>query len=110
MLYRSRNGHLAYVLRPDLSISFYHGLNSQSKGEALISQRFMAMVKVSKLLVIVKKGRIKHVIGQAYERFLELPVPLVLAALWFAGLAILGFLGLVLYLYGALLAQVLTGG
>ena len=68
------------------------------------------MVGVSKLLIIVNKGRIKHAIERAYERFLELPVPLVLVALWFAGLAILGSLGLVLYLYGALLVRVLTGG
>ena len=70
----------------------------------------MAMVGVSKLLVVFKKGRIKNAIARAYERFLELPVPLVLVALWFAGLAILGSLGLVLYLYGALLVRVLTGG
>ena len=76
----------------------------------MIRQRFMAMVGVSKLRVIPKRTRIEHVIEQAYERFLELPVPLVLVALWFAGLALLGGLALVLYLYGALLVRVLTGG
>ena len=76
----------------------------------MTKQKFMRMEVVSKLLVVFKKGRIKHAIEQAYERFLELPVPLVLVALWFAGLAILASLGLVLYLYGALLVRVLTGG
>ncbi len=73
-------------------------------------QKLMAVIGAPKLLVIFKKGRIKHAIEQPYERFLELPVPVVLVALWFAGLAILGSLGLVLYLYGALLVRVLTGG
>ncbi len=70
----------------------------------------MAILGLSNLLVTFKKGRIKHAIERAYEWFLELPVPLVLVALWFAGLAILGSLGLVLYLYGALLVQALPGG
>ncbi len=70
----------------------------------------MAIVNISELLVIFKRGRIKHAVGRAYEWFLELPVPLVLVALWFAGLVILGSFGLVLYLYGALLVRVLTGG
>ncbi len=76
----------------------------------MVRRRFIAMVGVSRLLVIFKRTRIKHAIGQAYERFLELPVPLVLVTLWFVGLVILGSLGLVLYLYGALLVRVLTGG
>ena len=69
----------------------------------------MAMADFSKLLVIFKGPRIKHAIGQAYERFLELPVPLVLVVLWFVSLAILGSLGMVLYVYGASLVRVLTG-
>ena len=73
-------------------------------------RKFMPVVGASKLLVIFKRPRIKHAIERAYERFLELPVPLVLVVLWFAGLAIVGSLGLVLYLYGASLVQVLTGG
>ena len=76
----------------------------------MIRQRFWAMLSVSKLLVMFKGPRIKHAIGQAYERFLELPVPLVLVVLWFAGLVILGSLALVLYVYGASLVRVLTGG
>ena len=70
----------------------------------------MALVGVSKLLAVFKKARIKSAIEQVYQRFLELPVPLVLVVLWFVGLAMLGSLGLVLYLYGALLVRVLTGG
>ena len=76
----------------------------------MIRQKIIALVGVSKLLVVFKKARIKSAIEQVYQRFLELPVPLVLVVLWFAGLAILGSLGLVLYLYGALLVRVLTGG
>ena len=76
--------------------------------KALIEQKFWAMLSVSKLLVIFKGPRIKHAIGQAYERFLELP--LVLVVLWFVGLVILGSLGLVLYVCGASLVRVLTGG
>ncbi len=76
----------------------------------MIRQKSRAMLSVSKLLVIFKGPRIKHAIGRAYERFLELPVPLVLVVLWFAGLVILGSFGLVLYVYGASLVRVLTGG
>ncbi len=76
----------------------------------MTKQKVMAVVGVSKLLVVFKKARLKRAMEQAYQRFLELPVPLVLVVLWFAGLVILGSLGLVLYLYGALLVRVLTGG
>ena len=76
----------------------------------MIERSLMAMVSVSALLVIFKRGKIKYAMEHAYERFLELPVPLVLVMLWLAGLAILGSLGLVLYLYGALLVRVLAGG
>ncbi|MBD0354427.1 MAG: hypothetical protein ICV58_04535 [Rubrobacteraceae bacterium] len=76
----------------------------------MTKHQIMAMVSVSKLLVVFKKARIKRAIERAYQRFLELPVPLVLVVLWFAGLVILGSLGLVVYLYGALLVRVLTGG
>ena len=73
-------------------------------------QKIIALVGISKLLVVFKKARTKSAIEQVYQRFLELPVPPVLVVLWFVGLAILGSLGLVLYLYGALLVRVLTGG
>ena len=43
---------------------------------------------------------------RAYERFLELPVPLVLVVLWFVGAALLGVCALALYLYVSLLAGV----
>lgn len=36
-------------------------------------------------------------LARAYERFLELPVPIVLAALWLAGAAFMGACGLALY-------------
>jgi hypothetical protein len=73
-------------------------------------QEIMAIVGVSKVLVVFKKARIKRTTERAYHWFLELPAPLVLEVLWFAGLIILGSLSLVLYLYGALLVRALTGG
>jgi hypothetical protein len=45
-------------------------------------------------------------LGVAYKRFLEMPVPVVLAALWVAGVALLGSCVLVLYVLGMLLASV----
>jgi hypothetical protein len=41
-----------------------------------------------------------------YERFLGLPVVMVLAVLWLAGAALLGACALALYLYMSLLAGV----
>jgi hypothetical protein len=41
-----------------------------------------------------------------YERFVELPVSLVLVVLWFVGAALLGACALALYLYVSLLAGV----
>ena len=76
----------------------------------MIRQKFWTILSVSKLRVIFKRPRVKYAIGRAYERFLELPVPLVLVVLWFAGVVILGSLGLILYVYGASLMRVLTGG
>jgi hypothetical protein len=73
-------------------------------------QEIMAMVGVSKLLVVFKKALIQRAIERANQRFLDLLVPLVLVVLWFAGLVILGSLGLVVYLYGALLVRALKGG
>ena len=78
--------------------------------KSVTQQKIMALVGVSKLLVVFKKARIRSATELVYQRFLGLPVLLVLVVLWFAGLAILGSLGLVLYLYGALLVRVLTGG
>jgi hypothetical protein len=45
-------------------------------------------------------------IGQVYEWFLELPVPLVLVVLWLAGLVVLSLLALAFYLYVSLLAGI----
>lgn len=42
-------------------------------------------------------------IGRAYERFLELPVPIVLAVLWAVGAAVLGSCAAALYLFLSLL-------
>jgi hypothetical protein len=50
-----------------------------------------------------KKTRIGPTLERAYERFLELPVPLVLVVLWLAGAALLGTCALALYLFVSLL-------
>ena len=44
----------------------------------------------------------------AYERFLELPVWVVLAAMWAAGVALLGSCALALYVLASLLLQIVT--
>jgi hypothetical protein len=41
----------------------------------------------------------KHPPAWAYERFLELPVPLLLAVLWLAGTVLMGLCGLALYFF-----------
>ena len=48
------------------------------------------------------------IVVRSYERFLELPVVSVLAAMWVAGVALLGSCVLILYLFGSLLLQTLT--
>ena len=48
-------------------------------------------------------------LGIAYERFLGMPVPVVLTVLWFGGLALLGSCVLMLYALATLLAQMVTG-
>ena len=48
-------------------------------------------------------------IGRAYERFLELPVVVVLAVLWLLGGAIIGSCLLAIYLYGLALVRILLG-
>jgi hypothetical protein len=53
-----------------------------------------------------KERRIRPMVEGAYERFLELPVPLVLVVLWLTGAALLGTCALTLYLYVSLLVQV----
>jgi hypothetical protein len=48
-------------------------------------------------------------LGFAYERFLEMPVPVVLAVLWVAGVALLGSCALMLYMLGTSLVSVVVG-
>jgi hypothetical protein len=50
-------------------------------------------------------ARLPLTIGQAYERFLELPPAFVLAVMWVAGAALLGSIALVLYSVGWVLIQ-----
>ena len=45
----------------------------------------------------------EDLVGQYYEQFLELPVPFVLAVLWFVGAVIEGALVVALYWSGLLL-------
>jgi hypothetical protein len=48
-------------------------------------------------------------VGQAYERFLELPVVVVLAVMWLAGATLLGSIALVLYSTVWVLVQAVAG-
>jgi len=48
-------------------------------------------------------------LGITYERFLGLPVPVVLTVLWLGGVAMLGSCLLMLYVLATLLAQVVMG-
>jgi hypothetical protein len=48
-------------------------------------------------------------IGVAYERFLEMPVSVVLAVLWVLGMALLGSCVLTLYVLGTSLVGVVVG-
>ena len=47
----------------------------------------------------------EDLVGQYYERFLELPVPLVLAVMWVAGAVLEGALVAALYWNGLVLVQ-----
>ena len=47
--------------------------------------------------------------GRTYERFLHLPVAVVVAVLWLVGAVLAGTCGLVLYLGGLVLVETLTG-
>jgi hypothetical protein len=53
-----------------------------------------------------KKRWMGRTLERTYERFLELPVPLVLVGLWLAGAWLLGACALALYLFVSLLVQV----
>ena len=46
---------------------------------------------------------------RSYGRFLDLPVPLVLAAMWLAGAALLGSVGTALWLTARALARMAMG-
>jgi hypothetical protein len=48
-------------------------------------------------------------IGRTYERFLELPVVVVLAVMWMVGAALLGSSALALYWTGRVLVQLAAG-
>ena len=48
-------------------------------------------------------------LDRAYERFLELPVVVVLAVLWLTGATLLGSVVLVLYWTGRVLVQLAAG-
>ena len=59
-----------------------------------------------------KESTPKHtpLLLRVYEQFLELPVPIVLAVMWLAGVALIGLCGLALYLLLRPLLQALAGG
>jgi hypothetical protein len=46
-----------------------------------------------------------HLVGQYYEQFLELPVPMVLAVMWVVGAVLEGALVAALYWNGLVLVQ-----
>ena len=48
-------------------------------------------------------------LARLYERFLELPVPMVLAVLWLAGAALMGAYGLALYYLWLLVVEAVAG-
>ena len=52
-----------------------------------------------------KDDLVGQYVGQYYEQFLELPVPFVLAVLWFVGAVIEGALVVALYWSGLVLVQ-----
>ena len=53
-------------------------------------------------------GQEAGMVVRSYERFLELPVWAVLAAMWVAGAAVLGSCALTLYLLGSSLLRILN--
>ena len=52
------------------------------------------------------RGKRQSRIALAYEWFLNLPVPFVLAAIWLAGVALISVCALALYLFWLLLVMV----
>jgi hypothetical protein len=61
--------------------------------------------------LLLGESKQKHgsLLGRVYERFLELPVPVVLAVLWLAGVALIGLCGVTFYFLWLLL-YALAGG
>lgn len=53
--------------------------------------------------------RLREWVKKAYKKFLEWPVPVVLAVLWFAGVTLLGAGILALYLCVTAVARMLPG-
>ncbi len=54
-------------------------------------------------------ARLALAVGQPYERFLELPVALMLAVMWVAGVVLMGSGALVLYSVGLVLVRLMGG-
>jgi hypothetical protein len=48
-------------------------------------------------------------LGNTYEGFLRMPVPVVLTALWLGGMVLVGSCVLMVYVLGTLLAQAVAG-
>jgi hypothetical protein len=48
-------------------------------------------------------------LGNTYEGFLRMPVPVVLTALWLGGMVLVGSCVLMIYALGTLLAQAVAG-
>jgi hypothetical protein len=59
--------------------------------------------------LVEHKPKPKHLLAGAYERFLELPVQLLIAVLWLAGTVLMGLCGLALYFFWLSL-RALAGG
>ena len=55
------------------------------------------------------RARFLAAVGEAYERFLELPVALVLAVMWVVGAVLLGSAALVTYWTASALVRALAG-
>ena len=49
-------------------------------------------------------------LGNIYEGFLRMPVPVVLTALWLGGMVLVGSCVLIIYALVTLLAQAVAGG
>jgi hypothetical protein len=55
------------------------------------------------------KPKHEHPLAWVYERFLELPVPIVLAVLWLAGTVLIALCGLALYFFWLSLRTLVAG-